>query len=139
MKTYPNIIKHFLLLACFTVCVSGCKTIGDFVVADKFPMDGKIHNNERMTLIISDPDGAAVLVDNKEIGKTPLKINIPRKRSPQGWEEFTITVIPEDPWHFTQTKYIGLNEPTPSDVYFDMSLAPQLADDLETNPESAVP
>lgn len=83
-----------------------------------------IHNSYIMTEIISDPPGAKIEINNQYVGETPVTIHIKRVFSYDWWGGFSIKAYPVFAGQYTQTKYIGMNESTPTKVYFNMNLGP---------------
>jgi hypothetical protein len=74
------------------------------------------------TFIESDPPGARIEINSQYVGVTPLRVNIPRRDAE--WDPISITIVasPVIPGQQVQTKYVGHNEPTPTHIFFDMSL-----------------
>jgi len=91
-----------------------------------------IHNRYIITGIILDPPGAKIEINNQYVGDTPLTLHINRifnsniifDKEMGYWTSFDIKAYPVHSGQYTQTKYIDMNEPTPTKVYFNMNLGP---------------
>ena len=106
------VIKRICILVALSACVglSGCAT--------SLPTA----NPAGETFIESVPPGARIEINNQYVGITPLRVDIPRLNSE--WDPISVMIIayPVMPGQQVQTKYISYDEPTPTHVFFDMSL-----------------
>lgn len=104
-------LMHQRMIIFFTLLlISGCATLPKA-------------NPNGQTLIESDPPGARIEINNQYVGTTPIRVDIPRI-NPDTWMNNSITIIanPVMPGQQVQTKYIGIDDPTPSHIFFDMNL-----------------
>jgi hypothetical protein len=105
-----RVVKRIPALILLSACIfSGCATVPKANPAGK-------------TLIESDPPGARIEINSQYVGTAPLRVDIPRLDSDLDSIPVTIIASPVIPGQQVQTKYIGLNEPTPTHVFFDMNL-----------------
>lgn len=100
---------HVLVFLGVCVALSGCATL-------------PTANPSGKTLIESDPPGARIEINNQYVGNAPLRVNIPRLNSVLDPISVTIIANPIIPGQQVQAKYIGIDEPTPTHVFFDMNL-----------------
>jgi hypothetical protein len=101
---------HLLVALGVCVVLSGCATLPKA-------------NPTGQTLIESDPPGARIEINNQYVGNAPVRVDIPRI-DPNTWMNNSVTIVanPILPGQQVQTKYIGMNDPTPTHIFFDMNL-----------------
>jgi hypothetical protein len=112
-------MKCILLILLVSSLLCGCATL--------LPPYPEVHNDKLMTEIISDPPGAKIEINNQYVGDTPLTIHIQRQYVggfDDAWQSLTITANPIYQGQYVQTKLIWRNVPTPTKIYFNMSLIP---------------
>ncbi len=116
--------KQFFLL-CLSIPLIGCAVNA----AD-------LQSYDHPTEIVSVPPGARIEIDSEYVGITPLTTMIPRRYQSEwqgligGGQRITyvapvrITAYPVAPGQYTQFKIIGVSDPTPHRIFFDMRLGP---------------
>lgn len=80
------------------------------------------------TLIISDPAGARIEINNDYIGMTPIKTKIQRVCTSDRYfsgDSIDINAIPSKPGQCVQRKRITTLQRTPKNIYFNMNLCPR--------------
>jgi hypothetical protein len=117
-------MKNIIMCIFAVLLFSGCETLYDTPsTTGGTGIEGDIiHSSTIMTEIISDPPGAKIEINSQYVGETPLTTHITRVNPGYGWNMLTITAYPIYEGQEVQRKVVGINEPTPTKVYFDMNL-----------------
>ena len=87
------------------------------------------------TLIESEPPGVKIEINSQYVGTTPLRVDIPRRRTCvfcDTLESSLIVAYPNIAGQQIQKKYLSGSDPTPTHMFFDMRLV-AVPDSLNIN------